>query len=99
MRDALVPLTPFQCLCIDLCMATKTLSVDEAAYRILARARTHPKESFSQVIKRAAWDSGKPKCGNLLTRTRGLPLMSRETLDRLDAAQIKDLPPESKWTH
>ncbi|MFZ4777331.1 MAG: hypothetical protein ACOYM3_18340 [Terrimicrobiaceae bacterium] len=79
-------------------MATKTLSVDEVAYRILSRARRNPKESFSQVIKRASWDAGKPRCGNLLSRTRGLPFMSPEALDRLDHAQREDLPPESKWT-
>jgi len=79
-------------------MATKTLSVDEGAYRILARARRNPKESFSQVIKRASWDTGKPRCGDLLSRTRGLPLMPDEALDRLDDRQRRDLPPESKWT-
>ncbi|MFZ4780151.1 MAG: antitoxin VapB family protein [Terrimicrobiaceae bacterium] len=78
-------------------MATKTLSVDEEAYRKLARARRHPKESFSQVIKRAEWDAGKPRCGNLLARTCGLPLISEEALDRLDRAQSEDQPPESKW--
>lgn len=79
-------------------MATKTLSVDEEAYRILARARRDPKESFSRVIKRASWDSGKPRCGQLLARTRGLPLMTDEALDLLDEAQRTDLPPASKWT-
>lgn len=79
-------------------MATKTLSVDEAAYRILARARKDAKESFSQVIKRASWDTGEPRCGHLLSRTRGLPVMSEETLSHLDDAQRTDPPPESKWT-
>ncbi|MFA7343871.1 MAG: hypothetical protein WC003_06175 [Terrimicrobiaceae bacterium] len=78
-------------------MATKTLSVDEAAYRILTRARREPKESFSQVIKRASWDAGKPRCGDLLARTVGLPLMEETALDRLEEAQRKDLPPKSKW--
>ena len=86
-------------MCVDLCMATKTLSVDEGAYRILARARRDAKESFSQVIKRASWDRGKPRCGGLLSRTRGLPVMPEAALDSLDDAQRKDLPPESKWTH
>lgn len=84
-------------LCIGLCMATKTLSVDEEAYRKLAAARRHPKESFSQVIKRAVWNAGKPSCGGLLARTKGLPPMSEKALDRLDHAQSKDLPPKSKW--
>lgn|GEM_PF-335854 len=93
------PLTAGETACIDLCMATKTLSVDEGAYRILARARKDAKESFSQVIKRASWDTGKPRCGGLLSRTRGLPFMPEAALDTLDDAQRKDLPPESKWTH
>lgn len=85
------------CLCIDLCMGTKTLSVDEEAYRILARAKRSARESFSQVIKRAIWDSNRPQCGALLDRVEGLPKMSERTLEALDAAQASDPPPESKW--
>jgi len=76
-------------------MSTKTLSVDEEAYRILSRARRTPRESFSQVIKRAQWDSGKPTCDGLLSRLRaGVP---DAILDGLDAAQSQDLPPDDPW--
>jgi hypothetical protein len=80
---------------MHLCMATKTLSVDEEAYRCLVRARMHANESFSKVIKRAKWDEGKPRCGDLLVKTRGLVPM--EALDALDAAQMTDTPPEDSW--
>lgn len=77
-------------------MATKTLSVDEEAYRVLVRARTHARESFSQVIKRAEWNQGKPRCGDILARTSGS--MSKKSLDALDAAQQADAPPSDPWT-
>jgi hypothetical protein len=51
-------------------MATKTLSVDDEAYERLRRARLHPKESFSKVIKRAKWETGRPRCGEILRRSR-----------------------------
>ncbi len=78
-------------------MATKTLSVDEEAYRILARARLHARESFSQVIKRAKWNAGRPRCGDLLARVAGR--MSDESLDALDAAQKSDPQPDDSWRH
>ncbi len=84
-------------MCIDLCMGTKTLSVDEEAYERLRRARLNPKESFSKVIKRAKWDTGKPRCGDILRRSEGLPSMDEKALDRLDQAQKEDRAPEAKW--
>jgi predicted CopG family antitoxin len=78
-----------------LCMATKTLSVDEEAYRKLVRARKHARESFSKIIKRAKWDDGPPRCGALLARANGE--VSEETLARLEAAQAEDAPPVDKW--
>lgn len=82
-------------MCIDLCMATKTLSVDEEAYRKLVRARKHVRESFSKIIKRAKWDDGPPRCGDLLARADGE--VSDETLGRLEDAQAEDAPPVDKW--
>lgn len=82
-------------LCIYLCMATRTLSVDEEAYRALVRARRHRGESFSKVIKRAKWDDGPKRCGDLLARASGT--VSEATLAKLAHAQESDLPPEDKW--
>lgn len=76
-------------------MATKTLSIDEDAYRALVRAKRHRKESFSQVIKRASWNDGPKQCGGLLARATGE--ISTATLDRLAEAQDNDLPPADKW--
>lgn len=76
-------------------MATKTLSVDEEAYRALARAKRHRGESFSHVIKRATWADGPKKCGGLLARASGE--ISDETLQYLADAQRQDAPPEDKW--
>lgn len=76
-------------------MATKTLSVDEEAYRKLVRARKHARESFSKVIKRARWEDGPPRCGDLLHRAAGE--VSEEALAALDRAQAEDAPPVDKW--
>jgi len=76
-------------------MSTKTLSVDEEAYRTLVRARRHRGESFSKVIKRAKWDDGPKRCGDLLARASGT--VSDDTLKRLIEAQENDLPPTDKW--
>lgn len=78
-----------------LCMATKTLSVDEEAYRRLVAARRNPRESFSKVIKRASWDDGKRRCGELLERAGGV--MSEAQLKRLERAQCEDSPPVDRW--
>jgi len=76
-------------------MATKTLSVDEEAYKCLVRARRHGRESFSQVIKRAVWDVEKKRCGDVLAKATGS--VSEETLKELERAQGEDKPPENKW--
>lgn len=76
-------------------MATKTLSVDEEAYRALVRARRQRGESFSQVIKRAKWDDGPKRCGAILDRVTGT--ISEEGLHRLEEAQKNDSPPADKW--
>jgi predicted CopG family antitoxin len=78
-------------------MATKTISVDLEAYRVLAAARTTPKESFSQVIKRGTWQKHAKTCGSLLAQLRDLPVAEEGVLDRLEAAQSVDVPPDDPW--
>jgi predicted CopG family antitoxin len=90
-----IRLAPRKSLCMYLCMATKTLSVDEEAYRALVRARRQRGESFSQVIKRAKWEDGPKRCGTILDRVTGT--ISEEVLDRLVEAQKNDFPPVDKW--
>ena len=51
------------CLGVDLCMAIKTLSVDEEADQIPEKARRVPGESFSKVIKRASWRTARLDAG------------------------------------
>ena len=92
---SVVEVDKLQCLCIDLCMATKTVSVDEEAYLHLVRAKGDRRESFSSVIKRAHWDQGKKRCGDLLARASGH--VPTEVLDALDRAQAEDLPPADPW--
>ncbi|MDP2954874.1 MAG: antitoxin VapB family protein [Longimicrobiales bacterium] len=78
-------------------MATKTISVDLEAYERLRRARRSPDESFSRVIKRATWESPPRTAAYFLEALRATPLVDEETLDRLDAAQGEDTPPEDPW--
>ncbi|MDP4610956.1 MAG: hypothetical protein NWT02_07185 [Opitutales bacterium] len=76
-------------------MATKTLSVDEEAYRKLVQARRNARESFSKVIKRATWDTNLHRCGDLLDCAQGE--MSDEEIDILERAQSTDSAPADKW--
>lgn len=91
----LVLIDTIQTLCIVLCMATKTLSVDEEAYRKLVQARRHSRESFSKVIKRARWDDKLHRCGDLLDCVQGV--MKQSEIERLQRAQIADQPTADKW--
>ena len=53
-------------LCIDLCMSFKTISLSEDAYRILKRAKRSPRESFTEVVRRASWDEPAETMGEAL---------------------------------
>ena len=78
-------------------MATKTISIDLDAYQRLNRARLHPKDSFSQVIKRAQWQQTAKSCHDLLTALPSMPVADDDVLERLEAAQKSDLLPDNPW--
>lgn len=80
-----------------MCMATKTISIDLEAYSRLRRARSRHDESFSQVIKRAKWDSPGRTCAAFLAALERCPTMDSEALRLLDEAQQYDQPPEAAW--
>lgn len=50
----------------DLCMATKTISIEVDAYELLVRERRDPKESFSRVIRRVLSERPALTAGDLL---------------------------------
>jgi predicted CopG family antitoxin len=50
----------------DLCMATKTISIEIDAYELLVRERKDPKESFSRVIRRVLSERPAMTAGDLL---------------------------------
>lgn len=75
-------------------MATKTISIDLEAYEALSRARRSPRDSFSQVIKRARWAEKKRTCGDLLAALDDMPMVDEEILEHLERAQREDAAPD-----
>lgn len=80
------------------CMATKTISIDMEAYEALRRARRSEKDSFSQVIKRAKWDTVMPTCGDLLEVMAKMPAVDEKTLRYWEKAQREDAAPDDPWS-
>jgi len=73
-------------------MATKTITLELDAYEELRRAKRGPRESFSAVVRRAAWPQEPLTAAALLARLTaqmqtGDGLVPEDVLDRLDAAQ------------
>jgi len=79
-------------------MATKTISIDLAAYERLSKARLGPKDSFSQVIRRAQWQQEAKTCGGLLVALEGMPAADEMVIKHLESAQQEDLPPDNPWS-
>lgn len=80
------------------CMATKTISIDLVAYEALTKARKSPGESFSQVIRRASWDTRSPATGSeLLEMLKDSPSGPPDLVEALNANQALDTPPRDPW--
>lgn len=47
-------------------MGFRTISLSEDAYRILKRAKRSPRESFTEVVRRANWDEPAETMGEAL---------------------------------
>ena len=47
-------------------MKFKTISLSEDAYKILKKAKRSPRESFTEVVKRASWDEPADTMGEAL---------------------------------
>lgn len=86
------------CTMHNACMSTKTISLRIEAYEKLKAARRYPNESFSQVVMRASWPEETITAQELLDRCRQRgPYLSPEALDRIEALDRADQPPEDKW--
>lgn len=79
-------------------MATKTISIDLVAYERLQNARLGPRDSFSQVIRRAQWHQQAKTCGGLLAALEELPAADEAVIQHLESAQQQDLPPDNSWS-
>lgn len=79
-------------------MGSKNISISEDAYRLLRRARRHPRESFSEVIRRGHWDDEVPTARTWLEAFGAVPRVPETILDELEADQATDRPPEDKWS-
>lgn len=78
-------------------MATKTISIDLEAYECLRQARLRPDESFSQVIRRARWGHPRSNGSALLRALEDSKPLGKHVLDRLERAQLSDVPPKDGW--
>ena len=79
-------------------MGSKNISISDDAYHRLRRARRHPKESFSMVIRRGRWDGDASTAGSWLEAFDDVPTVSDEVITALEQNQAADKPPEDKWS-
>ena len=85
----------------DLCMATKTISLELDAYDKLKSAKLTPRESFSAVVRRGLWEKPAYTAKDLLKfmeeRAARGTLFSEKALDKLDEAQARPRISSSHW--
>lgn len=86
----------------DLCMATKTISLELDAYEKLRHARRRPGESFSSVVRRAQWVDAPSDAGQLLEELNALASKHPEILLAPAALRAMDrrkrtVRPASAW--
>ena len=86
----------------DLCMATKTISLELDAYEKLKRAKRSPRESFCSVVRRAVWPHSEHTAAAVLRlmdeRMAGSgALPSEQILDELDRIQASPTVSDSGW--
>lgn len=82
---------------MHLCMATKTISVDLEAYERMSRARRHPRESFSQVIRRAEWPDLARTGRRLMSLLDASVPASEAEIRDMEEAQAGDQAPDDPW--
>jgi predicted CopG family antitoxin len=79
-------------------MKTKTISLDLDAYEKLRKAKLLPRESFSDVVRRAVFPEDSITAGELLELSaRRRKYFSEETLARVEEANRNDAPPDDPW--
>lgn len=79
-------------------MASKTISLSEAAYLRLRAQRQGEGDSFSRIVMRARWDDESVTAGSLLELwSKRPPFFTDEELDALEKAKHDQPEPVDKW--
>ena len=75
-------------------MATKTITIELDVYDALVRARQHPRESFSEVLRRAKWDTkqhtGRALLAFLQERARTGMILDEKSIRTLETQETLD---------
>ena len=79
-------------------MGSRNISISDDAYRHLRRMRRHPRESFSQVIRRGKWEATGTTARSWLEDMEAVPELPDAILETLEANQQADPPPQDKWS-
>lgn len=77
-------------------MPTKTISLEIDAYERLKNAKRMPRESFSEVVRRAVFPDESIRGAELMARARKR-LLSEDSLAAIEDADRNDSPPDDPW--